>query len=195
MGTLNSILNLLVQFAVNAYLIAMILRFLLQLVRADFYNPVSQMLVKVTSPLVIPLRRVLPGLAGIDLSSLLLSYAIQMAAIAALVLIQYHRLPSLALLLVGGALAILGLVLGIFFVAIIVVAIVSWVAPGTRQPVVYLCYQLTEPLMAPFRKVIPPMGGLDFSPMIAILLLIILRKVLYDVAAAVGVLGIAPWLS
>jgi YggT family protein len=195
MGAINEILGYLVQTFLGLYLIAMVLRFLLQLVRADFYNPISQFLVKVTNPLVIPVRRLVPGFAGIDIASLLLAVVLQMVCIAALVFIHYNALPGLGTLLVGGVLGVVALLVNIYFFALLAMIILSWVAAGSRHPAIYLLHQLTEPVMAPVRKLLPPMGGLDFSPILVFILINIVQIGLRHMAAAANVLGLAPWLS
>jgi YggT family protein len=186
MNAINEILVYLVQTLLSLYLVTMLLRFLLQLVRADFYNPISQFIVKVTNPLVIPLRRVIPGLGGIDVSSLLLALLLQLAAIVALQLINGLTPPGIFLLLAWSVLGVLGLLVNIYFFALLGMIILSWVAAGSRHPAIYLLYQITEPVMAPFRKVLPPMGGLDLSPILVFVLINIIQIALRHLAQGVG---------
>ena len=186
MGAMNEILGYLVQTLISLYLLAMLLRFLLQLVRADFYNPISQFLVKITNPVVIPVRRVIPGLGGLDLASLLLSVLLQMAGIIALLLINGLGLPNILLLLIWSALGVVGLLVNIYFFALLAMIILSWVAPGSNHPAIYLIHQITEPVMAPFRKALPPMGGMDFSPILLFILINVVQISLRHVAAGVG---------
>jgi len=195
MGAINEILAYVVQTFLSLYLVAMLLRFLLQLVRADFYNPISQFLVKVTNPLVIPVRRVIPGFAGMDIASLLLSVLLQMASIAALVFIKYNAVPGPGLLLAGGCIGVIALLVNIYFFALLAMIILSWVAAGSRHPAIFLLHQITEPVMAPFRKMLPPMGGMDFSPILVFILINIIQIALRHVAASAHVLGLAPWLT
>jgi YggT family protein len=186
MNAINEILVYLVQTLLSLYLVTMLLRFLLQLVRADFYNPISQFIVKVTNPLVIPLRRVIPGLGGIDVSSLLLALLLQLAAIVALLLINGLSPPGVFLLLAWSVLGVVGLLVNIYFFALLAMIILSWVAAGSRHPAIYLLYQITEPVMAPFRKVLPPMGGLDLSPILVFVLINIIQIALRHLAQGVG---------
>ena len=93
MSAVYAILIYLIQTLLSLYLIAMLLRFLLQLVRADFYNPISQFIVKVTNPLVVPVRKLIPGYAGLDIASLVLALLLQIIGIAAVFLIRYGALP------------------------------------------------------------------------------------------------------
>jgi len=186
MSAITEILAYLVQTLLSVYLVTMLLRFLLQLVRADFYNPISQFIVRVTNPLVIPLRRVIPGFAGIDMASLLLAILLQLAAIVALLVINGLAAPNAFLLLSWSVLGVLGLLVNIYFFALLAMIILSWVAAGSRHPAIYLLYQITEPVMAPFRKVLPPMGGLDLSPILVFVLINIIQIALRHLAQAVG---------
>jgi YggT family protein len=186
MTAMNEIFGYLVQTFLSLYLLAMILRFLLQVVRADFYNPISQFLVKITNPLVLPLRRVIPGFAGLDMASLLLALLLQMAGIVALMLINGLGLPNILLLLVWSALGIIGLLVNIYFFALLAMIILSWIAQGSNNAAIYLLHQITEPVMAPVRKALPPMGGMDFSPILVFILINVLQIALRHMAAGVG---------
>ena len=161
----------LVQTIFGFYTILVLLRFLLQLVRADFYNPISQFAVKVTSPILNPMRRVIPGWGGVDVSSLILILALQLIQLVAIILMLGYPIPNVGLIVAWSAVGILGLLLNFFFWAIIIQVVLSWVAPQSNNPVVGLLYQITEPVMAPARKLLPPMGGMDFSPIIVFMLI------------------------
>ena len=186
MTALNEILGYLVQTVLSLYLLAMLLRFLLQLVRADFYNPICQFLVKITNPLVIPLRKVIPGFGGMDMASLLLALLLQLGGIVALLLINGLGLPNILLLLAWSVLGIIGLLVNIYFFALLAMIILSWVAPGSNHPAIYLLFQITEPVMAPFRKALPAMGGMDFSPILLFILINIIQIALRHMAAGIG---------
>ncbi|MEM9254383.1 MAG: YggT family protein [Pseudomonadota bacterium] len=189
MAALNDITIYLIQTAITLYLLAVMLRFLLQLVKADFYNPISQFLVKVTNPLVKPLRKVIPGYGGLDLASLLIALIIQLLGIALLIVMLGGRLPSIGLMLMWSALGLLGLLVNIYFFALLAMIILSWIAPGSSNPAVHLIYQITEPVMAPFRRVLPAMGGLDFSPILVFVLINVIQIALGHMAAGVGLPG------
>jgi len=195
MSAVYAILIYLIQTLLSLYLIAMLLRFLLQLVRADFYNPISQFIVKVTNPLVVPVRKIIPGYAGLDIASLLLALCLQIIGIAAVFLLSYGALPGAGLLFMGGVLGTIALLVKIYFFALLAMIILSWVAQGSNHPAIYLLFQITEPVMAPVRKLLPPMGGLDFSPILVFVLINVIQIALQHMAAAVGVLGLAPWLG
>lgn len=167
----------LVQVLFGLYLLVVMLRFLLQLVRADFYNPISQFIVKVTSPLLKPLRSVIPGLGGIDISSLILAWLVKSLELFLVILISGKGLVFLypVVLAIPG---LLELVINIFLFSVLVMVILSWLAPGSYNPVVGLLYSLTEPVMKPVRKLFPPMGGLDLSPMALMIGLALLKMLL-----------------
>jgi len=186
MSAISEIFSYLTQTLLNLALLAMLLRFLLQVVRADFYNPLSQFLARLTNPLVLPLRRLIPSLGGLDLSSLLLALILQMAAIMVLLALNGVGPPNIGLLLVWSLLAIVGLTVNIYFFALLAMIILSWVAPTSRHPALLLLFQLTEPVMAPFRKMLPNMGGLDFSPILVFILINIIQIALRHMAAGVG---------
>jgi len=195
MNAMNHVLIYLIQTVLSLYLIAMLLRFLLQLERADFYNPISQFIVKITNPLVVPLRKIVRGYGSVDFASLLLALILQIVGIAAVFLLSLGGIPAPSVLLMGGLLGIAALLVQIYFFALLAVIILSWVAQGSHHPAIFILYQITEPVMAPVRKLLPPMGGLDFSPILVFVLINIVQIVLQHMAAAVGVLGFAPWLS
>ena len=186
MSALNEILGYLIQTALSLYMVAMLLRFLLQLARADFYNPISRFLVKITNPLVIPLRKIIPGVGGLDLASLFLALLLQVLAIVALMLINGLGMPSPLLLLVWSVLGLVGLLVNIYFFALLAMIILSWIAGGSGNPAVALLYQITEPVMAPFRKLLPAMGGLDFSPILLFILINVIQIALRHLASGVG---------
>jgi len=185
-NAVNEILVFLIQTLLSLYLVVMLLRFLLQLVRADFYNPISQFLVKLTNPLVLPIRKVMPVFGGVDTASLLLTLLLQLLGIAAILVLNGVGIPPLPLLLVWSALGVIGLLVNMYFFALLAMIILSWVAPGSRHPAVYILYQITEPIMAPLRKLLPPMGGLDFSPILVFILINVVQIVLRHFAEGVG---------
>ena len=154
----------LVQTLFNLYLMAVVMRFVLQLVRADFYNPISQFFVKVTDPLLKPLRKVIPGYGGIDMGSIVLALLVQTAGIYLIVLISGWSLPNLLQPILWSIVGFASLLLNIAFFAILIMIIMSWVAPQSQNPAVDLLRQITDPIMRPIQRLIPPIGGLDLSP-------------------------------
>lgn len=153
------------QFLVNTlfdlYLMVAILRVWLQLVRADFYNPVSQFVVKATNPIVIPLRRIIPGFAGIDWAGVLLVLLVGFAQVSTLQLLFGNGYPVQEIVIVS-LISVVKEVFQLMFWVMVIRAILSWISQG-YNPIEALLHQLTEPLLAPVRKIIPPLGGLDLS--------------------------------
>lgn len=169
MSQLSQALILIVQTLGSLYLLIVLLRFVLQLVRADFYNPLSQFIVRATHPLLRPLRRVIPSIGGLDLSSLVLAIVVQLLLMGAILTIAYGTIGNPLQLLVWAVIGVTGLLLDIFFYALIISVILSWVAPGSHNPGAQLVNQVCEPALAPFRRLLPSMGGLDISPIFAFL--------------------------
>lgn len=167
----------LVQTVFGIFILIVMLRFILQLLRADFYNPVSQFIVKATTPVLAPMRRVIPGMAGIDVAAIVLMVGLKLVELYLRLALGGHSgaLPGV-LLLALAELASLGI--DIFFYAIIIQVIISWVNPGAYNPVTSLLHSITEPVLAPARRVIPPMGGLDLSPIAAIIALKLVQMLL-----------------
>ncbi len=147
------------------YILIVMLRFLLQLVRGDFYNPVSQFLVKATNPVLVPLRRVIPGLFGIDFAAVVLLVVLQIMQITLVGVIKGYAFQPLGLVVMSIA-ELASLTLNIFFFSILIQVILSWVNPGNYNPVTSLLYGLNEPLLRPARRLIPPVSGFDFSPLV-----------------------------
>ncbi|MBZ9785802.1 YggT family protein, partial [Pseudomonas sp. REP124] len=172
---LNDAAIFVIQTLGSLYLLIVLLRFILQLVRANFYNPLCQFIVRATQPLLKPLRRVIPSMFGLDMSSLVLALLVQMALFAVILLLQGYEVN--ALFLVPWALiGIFALFLKILFWAMIISVILSWVAPGSHNPGAELVQQITEPVLAPFRRIIPNLGGLDISPIFAFIALQLLQS-------------------
>jgi len=178
MNTIGDIGTLLVSTLGSLYLMAILLRFLLQLSRADFYNPITQMIVRFTDPGVQVFRRIIPGIRGIDLSSLVLAIVFQCAAMYALIFLAGLQFPNFGLILTWGLAGILSFILNIYFWGMLISIIASFIAPFSGHPALVLVRQLTEPVMAPFRRLLPSMGGLDLSPIFVFLAIQIIRIVL-----------------
>jgi YggT family protein len=168
----GNFLEFLISLVFGIYMLLVMLRFLFQLVRADFYNPLSQFVVRATSPVLRPMRRLIPGIGGIDVAALVLLLALQFAEVLLIGLLPGRSLPP--------GIGILALVVGLlikafiylYFFSILIQVVLSWINPmAYHHPVGQLVVQLNEPLMRPIRRLLPPMGGLDLSPMVAIVIL------------------------
>ena len=167
----------LVQTVFGLYIAAVMLRFLLALVRADFYNPVSQFLVKVTNPPLLPLRRVIPGAMGVDLAAILLMLvlqAVELMLIGAISGFSFHLLGLVILALAE----LMSLLFQIYFFTILIQVVLSWVSPGAYNPVVGLLYSLNEPLLGRARRLLPAIQGFDLSPILVMILLQLLNILL-----------------
>lgn len=156
------------------YTIALLLRFLMHAVHADFYNPISQAIVQITSPALMPLHRIIPVLYRFDLSCLILALAVQLAALLLIFSISQVSLPDFGTLVSWGLVGLLALTLDIYYFSLIIMVVASWVAPYQANPALVLVQQLNEPLCAPARRLLPPVGGLDLSVMLVFVSLILL---------------------
>lgn len=170
-------------------LLVIVLRFLLQLVRADFYNPLSQMIVKFTNPLLIPLRRIIPGFGGLDVASLVLALAAQYLLIVLVLMIAGFGMNLPFVAMIGWAAVGLGsLLLNIYFWGLLIVIIASWIAPNSYNPALILINQIIDPVMRPIRTRMPDLGGLDLSPMVLMLgIKVIEILVLYPLTTVLGI--------
>lgn len=160
-----------VQTLFQLYITVVLLRFLLQLAKADFYNPVSQAIIKLTAPLLSPLRHIIPGFKGLDIAALLLAVVLYLLMVIASVYIAFGQLINPLGLLLGSLAGVLYSITTIYFFAIVISAISSWIPAIHGHPITLLVWQLVEPLLAPFRKILPDLGGIDLSPLFALLAL------------------------
>ncbi len=169
---MNNALLFLVKTLLDLYILTFVLRLLLQWVRADFYNPLSQFIVRVTNPLVRPLRRIIPAAGRLDTATLLVILGLEVAATALLLgMATSGPLPGVGSLLTLAVLRTLVLVLRLYFVAILISVILSWVGRDSRHPLVAVLNSLVEPVLRPVRRILPSIGGLDLSPLIVLLLI------------------------
>lgn len=163
-------LYFIVKTLAQLFLLLLLLRFWLPLLRADFRNPVAQGILRFTSPLVVPLRRILPSIGRVDTATVLVAFVVQFVVVVVLLAITNRMAGPLPIAVVSVIeLAILSL--NLFFFVILIRVILSWVAPGNYNPVTALIATLSEPILRPFRRLIPSIGGLDVSPIFAIVLL------------------------
>ncbi|PHS18589.1 MAG: YggT family protein [Kangiella sp.] len=161
----------LIDVLISLYVTVILLRFFLQYFRADFYNPLSQFCVKATDPLIKPLRKVIPGFAGIDFSSLVLAYIVILVKLLLMTLIAGQLNINFLLLVLITFVGLIKSVLNLFVFLIFIRIIMSWISPGGHNPVMAVIGQLSEPIIGVFKKILPPMSGFDFSPMIALIMI------------------------
>lgn len=177
MNTLTFLLSTIIEL----YTMVLLLRVWMQWARVDFYNPFSQFVVKITQPIVGPLRRVIPAMGPIDSSSLLIAFVLcVIKAIVLFSVITFEPIIWIAAVLI--LLKTIGLII---FWVLLVMALMSWVSQG-RSPVEFVLMQLTEPLLRPIRRLLPSMGGIDFSPMILVLLLYVLNMGIAELLQSTG---------
>ncbi|EBW6088352.1 YggT family protein, partial [Salmonella enterica subsp. enterica serovar Enteritidis] len=163
-------LTFLISTALELYTMVMLLRIWMQWARCDFYNPLAQFVVKATQPIVGPLRRILPSMGPIDTASLVMAFVLSLIkSMVLFMVITFQPIIWIAALLI--LIKTIGLLV---FWVLLVMALMSWVSRG-RSPVEYVLMQLTEPLLSPIRRMLPAMGGIDFSPMVLVLLLYVLN--------------------
>lgn len=162
------------------YILAVMLRLILQLVRADFRNAISQFIVKVTNPPLKPLRRFIPGFAGIDMASVIIMLALQMLEIFLLFMLFYPSTPDVLGLLLYSTVKLILLGFYVFLFSIFILALLSWFNPDRYNPVYQLLQQITEPVLRPARKFLPPKSGIDFSVMLTIVGLWLGKLLLLD---------------
>jgi YggT family protein len=155
----------------DLYILCFLLRFLLQWVKADFHNPLSKFVVSVTGPLVRPVRRIIPGWKGLDLATIIVALALELALTVLLLTINGLSTPSADILLLLVLQRFLLNGLRLFFFAVLIRAILSWVGSAGYSPVTAILVSLTEPLIRPIRRLLPPVGGLDLAPLFVLLAL------------------------
>jgi YggT family protein len=165
----------LLRLLVDLYATVLIVRLLLQLVQADFFNPLSQTIFKLTAPIVEPLRRILPTIGTFNTATLAAAILMKWGYYVALTGLGNVYLSQLPMFLVISALSLLSTLINIYFYGILIVAISSWIGT-TNHPTVNLVNQIIDPFIRPFRRIIPPIGMIDISPMVAIFTLMYIRN-------------------
>lgn len=167
---MQSALLFLVKTITNLYLLTFLLRFVLQWVRASYYNPFAQFVLKVTNPLVVPARRVLPSVAGLDTPTLAVLFVLE-GLVTWLLFILSGFSPGVAELVLYALLRLVALVLWFYTAGAFIYVIMSWFGDRGRNPLGSILAEIIEPILRPARRLLPPIGGLDLSPLIVILLL------------------------
>lgn len=189
MSALSEIFVYLTQTAAIIYTLLVLLRFFLQLARADFYNPASQFVVKATNAPLHILRRVVPGYFGVDLAAIVLAVLVQLIAISVIILLFNGPLAPTKVL-TWALLNVVGLTAKFFYFSILAGIILSWVAPQSGHPLVQFVLQINEPVLAPFRRLLPAMGGMDFSPILVFVAINIINILLRHAAASSGMYSV-----
>ena len=166
----------LIDTVIGLYTLVVMLRFLFQLTGADFYNPISQTVVKLSNPPLVRLRRVVPSLPGIDTAAVVLLLILEMCRIAGINLLSGHSpaIVGLVLLSVG---ELLKLAIYIIIFSIFIRAMLSWFSSAGYTPVLRLMHTFTEPVLKTFRRLLPVTGGLDFSPIAVFIVFMVVLKI------------------
>ena len=169
-------------------LFVVILRGVLHASRVNFYNPLSQLIVKLTNPLLTPLRGALPATGRIDWAVWVLAVLLQSLILMGIAWIAGERwaMPGFATFLLWGLIGVIALLVNLYFFILIAMIVVSWIAPGSRHPAIELIWQISEPVMAPFRSLLPNMGGIDFSPILVFIGINVVQIGLRHAALTVG---------
>jgi len=169
----------LIRLVFGIFIFMVMLRLILQMTRADFYNPISQALVKITNPPLIPLRRMIPGLWGLDLASIVLLVVLKIIEFS-LIVFLVGKEASFAGLFIIATLDLTRLAIYIFLGAIFIDIVISWISPQSiyQNPAAGLARNVSEPILRPARRLLPPISGLDFSPILVIFLLMALLKII-----------------
>ncbi|QEQ59328.1 YggT family protein [Haemophilus influenzae biotype aegyptius] len=167
---------------INLYALVLILRVWLQFARVDYYNPVSTFVIKMTDPILKPLRKVMPTVKNIDTSALLLVFIIGM-----LKGIIYFGLSVNVLLVLGVLTVLKSIGLAIFYV-LFIGAVLSWFNRGNNS-ISYAFYQLSEPLLKPIRRLLPTLGMIDFSPMVVVFILLFLNNFMLDLLGGLWIIA------
>ncbi|MDH5378250.1 MAG: YggT family protein [Gammaproteobacteria bacterium] len=160
----------LINFLFGFFLLLIMVRMIMGMVRADFKNPISQFIVKLTNPALVPLRRVIPPMGGIDTASVLLLFVLQALEVFLIGAIRGHSIvpAGIAVLSIAG---LLSLLLKVYIFGILIQVVLSWVSPQGYNPVAYILYQINEPVLRQARRFVPPISGFDLSPIIVTLVL------------------------
>jgi len=176
-----------IEFIMSVVSVLFLIRFILQATRADFYNPISQGVVRYTEPVLKPLRTLIPTYKNLDLAAFAAIWIVSILTITAVVIMSGAYSDSIVVQLlqskgltvgaiIGGVYVTLDLFLNFYWVAIFAMIILSFLVPGTYNPVVSLLHQVCEPVLAPARRLLPSMGGLDLSPLIIFLALGLVQR-------------------
>lgn len=178
-------LQFLIETISHLFILVLLVRLVMPFVHINYRNQVVQGILKITSPLVVPLRRVLPSVGKVDTATLIVAFAIQYLAILVISAVGGGLLPDPLIIAWVALIELVVLLIKLFAYAIIVRIILSWVAPTQYNPVTEIVGAITEPLLAPARRVIPPIGGLDISPMFVMIALFFLSILVEDLGYSV----------
>lgn len=189
MPPIQQALHLLITLAFDLYTMVVAVRFLMQVTRANYYNPLAQAVVKLTNPVLVPLRRVIPGFKGQDIAALVLCLLLIVTKILVFKVLSLGQVDiagyglqssalTLPLMAVLAPIDLLNLFINVFLFSMIILAVLSWVSPGGQNPAAEVLADISRPVTDPVRRWVKPIGGLDFSLLIAMVLLNLLKILL-----------------
>lgn len=189
-------LTFIIRTLVDLYIITFVLRLILQWIRADFRNPLTQFILKVTNPLVMPLRRMVPPVRGLDTATLIVVLLLELVVTLGLIKISCVGNPDVIQLVLLTVLRLVYLILRIYLFIILIYVLLSWISTGGYHPIAHLLGSIAEPVLRPFRNLIPLIGGIDLSPLFALIAIQALTMVLPigPVIAGMGCLSIGQLL-
>lgn len=186
MNYITQALVFLIEIFFSFSILMVLLRFFLTFVRADFYNPVSQFVVKVTNPLIKPLRGLIRIYNRVDFVSIIVLILLQATKLFLILFIANGIFPSLFGLFLLTIAHLLGLIFNFYFFIIIILVIISWVNPSAYNPLLALIYQLSDPVLRVIKKIIPPIGVFDLAPLIVIISINMLKILLVSPLMDIG---------
>ncbi len=183
MGPISNVLDFLIHLAFTSYIYAVIIRMLLGYTHADFYNPFSQFILTITNPVLTPLRKFIPSIGQVDTSAIVLIFVLKFIELAVRSILIGNQV-LLSSLIVPAITGVLNQVVNIFIFAIIILVVISWVAPhmhGQSNPITPILRSITEPLIRPARKLIPPVGVFDLSTFVVLIALYCIKIFLHSI--------------
>lgn len=173
---------------VDLYIITFVLRIIMQWVRSDFRNPLTQFILRITNPLVIPLRRFVPPIGGLDTATLIVVVVLELIVTIVVTNLTCSGEPNVLQVISMTVLRVVYLTLRVYLFIILIYVIMSWISPGTYNPAARLMESIAQPVLRPLRRLLPPIGGLDLSALFALIGIQALTMLLpiSRVAAAMG---------
>ena len=168
-GPINAALFYLLNVLLGAYIIITIIRLFLQTMNAAYQNPISQVVIKLTQPVVRPLQRVIPGFNGVDLAIVFFLFILEIIKIIAIVGMRLHTFPDVGGLVIWAFASMLGDICDVLFWSVIIGAVLSWIPSLQNNPFAEIVWVVTAPLLRLFQRFIPNLGGLDLSPLVALI--------------------------
>jgi len=198
MGPTLQAFNFLITIIFDLYIMVVAVRFLMQATRANYYNPLAQTVVKLTNPILIPLRRIVPGFMGQDIAALVLCLLLIIAKMMVFKMLMLGQVNVAGYPVSSSALSLLGMVtlapidllhlfFNVFIYSLVILAIMSWISPMGQNPAAEVLSDITRPVIEPVRRWIKPIGGMDFSLLVALVLLQMLKIIL--IGNLIGLVG------